>query len=44
MTTVDISEETASALIAFIKRHERDEVPDDVWDFCMKLIDEFEIY
>lgn len=44
VATVYISEETASALIAFIKRHERNDIPDDVWDFCMKLyeIDEFD--
>ena len=27
------------SLIAFIKMHEREEIPDDVWKICMKLQD-----
>lgn len=34
-----LSHEEAYALIAFIKMHEREEIPDDVWDICMKLYD-----
>ena len=37
---IEISEEEAYTIIAFIKNHERDEIPDDVWDLCMRLIDE----
>lgn len=53
MIELTVSDKTASAIIAFIKTHERDEIPDDAWDFCMKvidgyfcmkLIDEFETY
>lgn len=44
MQNIVITEETASEIIAFIKMHERDDVPDEVWDFCMKLIDEFNIW
>lgn len=31
--------EEAESLIAFIKNHEREEIPDDVWEICMKLYD-----
>lgn len=31
-------------LIAFIKKHERDEIPDNVWDLCMKMCDVEEEY
>lgn len=27
------------SLIAFIKSHEREDIPDDVWDLCMKMYD-----
>lgn len=27
------------ALIAFIKSHEREDIPDDVWDLCVKMCD-----
>ena len=30
--------EEAESLIAFIKMHEREEIPDDVWEICMALI------
>ena len=29
-------------LISFIKMHERNEIPDDVWDLCMKMYDALE--
>ncbi len=29
--------EDIEALIAFIKGHEREEIPDDVWDVCMRM-------
>ena len=37
---IEITEDEAFAIIAFIKNHERDEIPDDVWELCMKLYDE----
>lgn len=39
---IRLSIEEAETLIAFIKMHERDEIPDDVWDVCMKLYDSVE--
>lgn len=30
--------EEAEALISFIKMHEREEIPEDVWEICMALI------
>lgn len=29
--------EEAEALVAFIKMHEREEIPEDVWEVCMNL-------
>ncbi len=29
--------EEAETLVAFIKMHEREEIPDDVWEVCMNL-------
>jgi len=37
---IEITEDEAFAIIAFIKNHERDEIPDDVWELCMRLYDE----
>lgn len=37
--TINLTEEEADALICFIKNHEREEIPDDVWDVCMKMYD-----
>ena len=34
-----LSVEECESLIAFIKMHEREEIPDDVWEICMKLQD-----
>ena len=34
-----LSIEEIETLIAFIKSHERGEIPDDVWDLCMKMYD-----
>ena len=41
---VRISEDQAESLICFIKQHEREEIPDDVWEFCLYLQDELEIF
>lgn len=35
-----LSEEEVWSLIAFIKMHEREEIPDDVWDLCMRMYEE----
>lgn len=37
-----LSADEAETIIAFIKMHERDEIPDDVWDVCMKLYDDMQ--
>lgn len=37
---VNMTEEEADSLIAFIKKHEREDIPDDVWDICMVLMEE----
>lgn len=39
---IRITEEDAESIISFIKMHEREEIPDDVWEVCMKLCDELE--
>lgn len=40
---IRLSIDEAENLIAFIKMHEREEIPDDVWDVCMKLYDAVEM-
>lgn len=42
--TVILSEEDAETIISFIKNHEREEIPDDVWDVCMNMIDQTDRY
>lgn len=37
---IEITKDEAYAIIAFIKNHEREEIPDDVWELCMRLYDE----
>lgn len=39
---VELSVSEVEALIAFIKMHEREEIPDEVWDVCMSLYDVLE--
>ena len=39
-----LSIEDAESLIAFIKNHEREEIPDDVWELCMTLYDFVEFW
>ena len=36
---ITITDEEAETIIAFIKNHEREDIPDEVWDVCMKLMD-----
>lgn len=40
MGDIFIAVEEAETLIAFIKNHEREDIPDDVWDLCMRLQEE----
>lgn len=37
-----ISVEEAEEIIAFIKMHEREEIPEDLWDIIMRLQEELE--
>ena len=42
MEHIVLTEEEADTVVCFIKNHERNEIPDDVWDVCMKLCDELD--
>ena len=35
--TYPLNVEEAEALVAFIKMHEIDEIPEDVWEVCMNI-------
>ncbi len=35
--TYNLNVEEAEALVSFIKMHEREEIPEDVWEVCMNL-------
>lgn len=39
---MNLTIEEIETLIAFIKMHEREEIPDDVWDLCMRMYDAIE--
>ena len=39
---ITLSVSAVEELIAFIKMHEREEIPDEVWDICMYLYDVLE--
>lgn len=39
---ITITPEYAEEIIAFVKMHERDEIPDDLWDIIMDLQEELE--
>ena len=39
MDDITITVDEAETLICFIKNHEREDIPDSVWDVCMKLYD-----
>ncbi len=36
---IKLYDEDCETLIAFIKNHEREDIPDEVWDICMALYD-----
>ena len=40
---IKISEDDAEYLICFIRSHEREDIPDEVWDVCMRMMDELDI-
>ena len=44
VTTSDpnLTIEEAESIVAFIENHKRNEIPDDVWDLCMRLEEELE--
>ena len=39
---IKISVDDAEEIVAFTKMHERDEIPDEMWDVVMKLQDAIE--
>ena len=39
---IRITEEEAEEIIAFVKMHERDEIPEDLWDIILRLQDELD--
>lgn len=41
---IRITTDEAEALVCFIKNHEREDIPDDVWDVCMRMMDELDEY
>ena len=40
--SLSMSVDEAESLEAFIRGHEREDVPDDVWEVCGRLMDELE--
>ena len=36
---IAISDEEAELLVCFLKNHERENIPDDVWDLCIKMME-----
>lgn len=36
---VSLNAEEAEEIVAFIKSHEREDIPDEIWDICMNLMD-----
>lgn len=43
MYAITLTDEEAETVISFIKNHERVDIPDDVWEVCMKLCDLIEM-
>ena len=42
-STVTITVDSAEVLIAFIRNHEREDIPDDVWEVCQSMMEELEV-
>lgn len=40
---IQISTDDAEYLVCFIRSHEREDIPDEVWDLCMRIMDELDI-
>lgn len=40
---IRLSVDEAESIIAFIKMHEREEIPDDVWEVTLNLCDAVEM-
>ena len=41
---INLTYDEAESIVAFIKMHEREEIPNDVWDLCIKIQEELDIY
>lgn len=42
--TIEVKVDTIWSIIAFVKNHERNEIPDDVWDTIREWEDELDNY
>ena len=40
---IEISADDAEYLVCFIRSHEREDIPDEVWDICMRMMDMLDI-
>ncbi len=40
---IKVSEEDAEYLVCFIRNHEREDIPDIVWDISMRMMDMMDI-
>lgn len=40
---IEISCDEAEHLICFIKNHEPEDIPDDVWNVCMRIMEMLDI-
>lgn len=39
---LELTYEEAETLIGFIRNHEREDIPIEVWELCMRLMDEID--
>lgn len=42
--TMTLIKDEMEDLVAFIKNHEREDIPDNVWELCLKMQDKANIY
>lgn len=42
--TMRLTKDEMEDLVAFIKNHEREDIPDNVWELCFKMQDKANIY
>ena len=40
---IEISADDAEYLVCFIRSHEREDIPDEVWNICMRMMDMLDI-